>query len=416
MHKRPIPLALILASTFVLPLTAYAATNGDSSNDPQTIRQQIHDLQQRLAKVEKTRAGYFKVGGALRYQYAYRDWSQSSRDQTGTLDFDTFRFNVDGKYKGIILSAEYRFYQGWNSLKSGWMGYDFTPRWQGQFGLIRVPFGILPYASHSFFFSSNYYFGLEDTYDAGVKAIYNSPDSPWDFRVAVLKNAGFGLFGSSDPGRYSYNVLPSGAQKNLADNTVATRLTYTLGNKGATTELGVSALAGQLYNQISKQNGSHWAAGLHADGNYGQWNVMAEVLRYQYNPQNPAGVNSDVVQVGAYNYYDLIPASADSGLVNVAYTVPVQWGPISSLKFYNDYTEVFRKKGGFPVTRMNVLGMAISAGKVYTYIDLVEAQNQPFIGGSMAPGVSGVGGDPTATTATDRSWNTRFNVNVGYYF
>lgn len=406
MQKKTILLALALVPAIGLPLTAAAAGSGDL----QTVRTQTRDLHKRLASVEKTRAGYFKVGGALRYQYAYRDWSRRSRDQTGTLDFDTFRINLDGKYKGIILSAEYRFYRSWNALKSGWMGYDFTPAWQGRFGLIRIPFGILPYASHSFFFSSNYYLGLEDTYDAGLKALYRKPDSPWDFRLAFFKNAQFGLSGSSDPGRYSYNIVPDATvapndRQNLGDNMLAARLAYAFGRQGATTEVGVSALAGQLYNQYTARNGSRWGAGLHINGNYGRWNVMVEALRYQYNPRNPPGADGDVVQVGAYNYTDYIPASADSGLVNFAYTLPVRWGPISSLEFYNDYSEVFSKKGHFPVTRMNVLGVAISAGKVYTYVDLIEARNQPFIGGSMAPGA-----------AADRTWNTRFNINVGYYF
>jgi hypothetical protein len=51
---------------------------------------------------------------------------------------------------------------------------------------------------------------------------------------------------------------------------------------------------------------------------------------------------------------------------------------------------------------MNVLGVAISAGGLYTYVDLITAKNHPFIGGTMA-------GD-----ALD--WNTRVNINLGYYF
>ena len=53
-------------------------------------------------------------------------------------------------------------------------------------------------------------------------------------------------------------------------------------------------------------------------------------------------------------------------------------------------------------TIMNVLGVAISAGALYTYVDLVRAKNQPFVGGTMA-------GDSD-------DWQTRFNINFGYYF
>lgn len=61
------------------------------------------------------------------------------------------------------------------------------------------------------------------------------------------------------------------------------------------------------------------------------------------------------------------------------------------------------KSGGLDEdTTMNVLGTAVTAGGIYAYVDLITAQNQPFIGGSMA--------------SDDDDWNTRFNINVGYYF
>ena len=60
------------------------------------------------------------------------------------------------------------------------------------------------------------------------------------------------------------------------------------------------------------------------------------------------------------------------------------------------------KTGDLEDTVMNVLGVAVSAGGLYTYFDLVTAKNQPFVGGTLA----GNSGD----------YNTRFNINIGYYF
>jgi hypothetical protein len=61
-------------------------------------------------------------------------------------------------------------------------------------------------------------------------------------------------------------------------------------------------------------------------------------------------------------------------------------------------------KSGQPTknTLMHVLGVAVSAGGLYTYLDLVRAQNHPFIGGTLA--------------GEDDDWNTRLNINFGYYF
>jgi hypothetical protein len=51
---------------------------------------------------------------------------------------------------------------------------------------------------------------------------------------------------------------------------------------------------------------------------------------------------------------------------------------------------------------MNVTGVAVTSGGLYTYIDYVMARNQPFVGGSMGSNGSGT--------------KHRFNINFGYYF
>ena len=71
------------------------------------------------------------VGGALRFNYNYSDWKEGSKDRGGDFGFDVFRIDVDAAYKKIILDAEYRFYSkssGGGMLKSGWLGYTFTPQ------------------------------------------------------------------------------------------------------------------------------------------------------------------------------------------------------------------------------------------------------------------------------------------------
>lgn len=62
---------------------------------------------------------------------------------------------------------------------------------------------------------------------------------------------------------------------------------------------------------------------------------------------------------------------------------------------------ITNKSADLDDTWMNVLGVAVSAGGLYTYFDFVTAENQPFIGGTM-----GDNGDT----------ENRFNINVGYYF
>ncbi|MEW8625183.1 MAG: hypothetical protein AB2551_05485 [Candidatus Thiodiazotropha sp.] len=70
--------------------------------------------------------------------------------------------------------------------------------------------------------------------------------------------------------------------------------------------------------------------------------------------------------------------------------------------FYNDFSLITNKSAGLDDTWANVLGVAISAGGLYTHIDFVTAENQPFIGGSMG--------------AASGESEQRLNINLGYYF
>jgi hypothetical protein len=50
----------------------------------------------------------------------------------------------------------------------------------------------------------------------------------------------------------------------------------------------------------------------------------------------------------------------------------VKWGPVSSLQFYNDYGYLEKLNSDFNDTAMNVTGVLVSAGSVYTYFDIVK--------------------------------------------
>jgi hypothetical protein len=81
----------------------------------------------------------------------------------------------------------------------------------------------------------------------------------------------------------------------------------------------------------------------------------------------------------------------------------VELGPISNLKFYNDYNLMTDKSGGLNEnTVMNVLGVQVTSGNLYTLIDLASGRNQPFLGGSLAD--------------SSKKTNSRLNINFGFYF
>ncbi len=373
-----------------------------AAQSAEALQAEIDALEARLAELEGAPEGpNLDIGGAARFQYAYRDWDDASKDKGGDLEFDVFRLNLDGDYRNITFSAEYRWYEYMHVVHHAWVGYRFDEDLEARLGVNKVPFGLLPFASHNFFFSSNFYLGLEDDYDSGIKLLHDR--GPWRFALAFYKNADWGNASSFD--RYSYDIVVDEAegQHNEETNQLNARAAYDWQiDESFHVELGTSLQYGELYNRVTSDKGDRWAAAVHADAYLNRWNLQLQVTRYEYDPDNPPGVSDAVVRVGAYGYSEYIPAEATSYIANLAYEWPVQWGAIEAVTFYNDFSYVDKDESAFEETIMNVLGFSVAAGPVFTYFDYVVAKNQPFIGGTMADD-------------TD-DWNTRFNVNVGYYF
>lgn len=352
---------------------------------------------------------HLKVGGALRMNYTYNDddrWHKDGKEKGGDFKFDLFRLDVNGSYNDVQLSAQYRFMENQNFIHHGWLGYNLTEKTGVQLGLTQVPFGLLPYASHNFWFGIPYYLGLEDDYDLGLKMLHQN--GPWDMQLAFFKNGDFG--NATDLERYSYDLVKEGDQQNEESNQVNARLAYRLdhGDLG-NTEFGVSGQWGQLYNGDTGRNGDHWAAAAHVNGTYGPFNLMLEAIEYEHNPKNLAGVSDKTVRMGAFGYGHDVAAKGTVYVAGLSYDVPVSWGPVSQLTFYNDYSRLVKAEEDFEDSEINTLGCLVTAGPVYTYLDFIMGKNATWIG---SIGEDGFG----AGRHRDEGWNTKFNINVGYYF
>ncbi len=349
-----------------------------------------------------------KLGGAVRFQYSNESYNKGNQHRGGDGDFDIFRLDLNGSIGGVELSAQYRWFQYMSAIHHAWVGYKFSATSEGRLGITKLPFGVQPFDSHNYFFSSNYYLGLEDSYKMGVKYIYKN--DPWNVQLAFFKNDSMGgvdgyVGNRSDS--YTYNVVGirspgEGIYANPLKpigtvNTAAARVAYTF-KPGADTsvEVGASGLHGGLDNS-TRSVGHYDAYALHMNAYHGPWNLQLQAARYNYAVDNGA----TRLAVGAYHFYDSIAARADSYTGNISYKWPVSWGPITALTFYNDYSLINHKSGGLPHTWMNVSGVSVAAGGLFTYFDFVTARNQPFIGGSMAG---------------NGKVEHRFNINFGYYF
>ncbi|WP_370866495.1 hypothetical protein [Salinimicrobium profundisediminis] len=348
-----------------------------------------------------------KIGGALRFNYNLSSWKPEQKSRGGDFGYDMFRINAVAAYRGIYVNAEFRHYSeafGGGMLKQGWFGYRFNEAEELQVGLTQVPLGIQQYNSHNWFFNLGYYMGLEDDHDMGIK--YMNLGEKWEYQIAYFKNAeelNFGDASVVSPSRYSYDV--AGNNKEVHQGNI--KLLYKWGDS-LKSRLGVSAQYGGLYNINTKRKGDHYALAAHYEADFKQWNLKTEAMLVSHNPNNAEGVSREIITMAAYGAPYEVASDFNLYTLAIARDVPVSWGPVSNLQFYNDFGYMQKKPASFEDSFMNVTGVLISAGNLYTYVDYAAGYNHSWLGGNFVNDFAA--GNP------DAKWEARFNINFGYYF
>ncbi|GAO31361.1 hypothetical protein [Geofilum rubicundum] len=353
---------------------------------------------------------YVKFGGALRFNIFDKSWVDDATQPEATLD--TWRLNVDARTAGIDLSFEYRFYPtSGNShfLHHGYLGYGFTDDLYMKLGVSQVPFGITKYASHSWWFQIPYYVGLEDDYDMGIKFDYTGIDK-LELNVAYFRQPEFNGGASSDldanASRYSYDITPSDEAAIRELNQFNLRAAYQLSES---VEVGVSGQFGGIYNEVLEESEMSTAFAGHLVANVGNFNFKGEYVYYNYAAKDNSGNTLDKIQMGAYAYNYNVAAEANMVVAGLAYSIPVEWGPISNIQTYVDYSVINKAAAGFEPTQHLVPGMLITAGSIYTYVDYAMGKNNAWLGADTWT-------NGLAEGSADAEWENRFNINIGYYF
>ncbi|MFB6098900.1 MAG: hypothetical protein ABEK84_07305, partial [Salinibacter sp.] len=320
-------------------------------------------------------------------------------------------------------------------IHHGWVGYNFSENRQIQVGVSQVPFGIQPYASSSWFFNATYYVGLEDDYDAGIKAIFTPGN--WELKGAYYMNAEqTDFFAGTDFARYSYDVAPvSSASYQVVpggnslrsdiseEHQFNAKVTYTFnhGDLGFT-KIGASGQRGQLLNRDTGGTDWHAAYALHFQGRYGGFGTKLEFAQQKLNPPltsaemtkfaNQSGVNyaaDDFVVMGAYGFPQRVASEHTVYSTSFSYRIPVNAGPISQIKPYYDFSMVTKTVDGWNNNVTHDIGFLTSAGPVFIYTDLNISKGHPF--NHPFSGFASVMAERNNT-----NWNTALNVNIGLYF
>lgn len=357
-------------------------------------------LESRVEALEKV-----KLSGSFRMNYTVRDFNKDQQDRAGDMNFNVFTLGVDTEANGLRFSGQYRWYNYTDTLHHMYVAMDLEDQSELQVGVMKVPFGILPYESNNYWFGIPYYLGLNDDYDSGLK--YSVKTGALDIQAAFFVSS---EFSAGNKNRYSVDVINSAgtdtstkAETNEETNQFNLRFAYQMEHG----ELGLSTQAGQLFNSTTDDSGSHWAVALHHLGNYGAFNTQVELISYEFSPENPTGVSDDTIVVGALSDTYEIAAKGNIGVINLSYDVPVEMGAVSNLRFYNDYSHLDKDGEDFKESQVNTLGVGISAAELFINVDFIMARNMLYLGGASDSFAQGQGAD---------DWNTMFNINAGYYF
>jgi len=371
----------------------------------------LEEVQAKLADLEGMTDGIsigpLQIGGAMRVNYTIGDYTNddgpSRGGDGGNFTLDTFRLNLDFSHENWVGKAEYRWYNSYNFLHTGWFGYNFEDASQVQVGVNRVPFGPGPYGvSKSWMFDQHYYVGLADDMDLGVKYIKPIDNLTLDLGFYV-SDEGQWRGDSKDSARYSYDVVNASGNGYEERNQVNMRAIYSFSDWTIPTDLGVSLQYGLLDSKGPQSDGDHYAASLHAVNSWNNWSLASQLTYYDYD------VEGKSVTFGAYDYTTPVAAEAWIPAASLSYyyeATQIAW--LDSVTPYLEYSTIVKDESDFNDSEMLVLGAAFARNGWYVYTDLAYSNGNDFVGNQS--GWQRFGANP------DDEWETRFNINFGYYF
>lgn len=376
-----------------------------------------NDLGPKKISIKDGLGGTLDIGGAIRANYAFGDYGAKTgapsraEGDDGNMSLDTFRINLDYTNDDFLAKAEYRFYNGYHMLHTGWLGYDFDDGGQVQVGVNRVPFGPGAYGvSQSWFFDQHYYVGLSDDMDLGIK--YTRPLGNWTFDVAYYySDEGTWAGASKDSARYSYDIVNESGNGYEERNQFNVRGIYSLTDATIPTDIGFSLQYGQLDSKGPQDDGDHYAASVHMVNKWNNFTLASQLTRYEYDvdAMQPLGT-SDRVQFGAFDFPNTVAAEGWIPAVSLSYyhaTPGIDW--LDYVIPYVEYSAILKDESSFNDSELATIGAAWGRGGWYIYTEVAYSNGNEFVGSETAFG------DRLGTNADD-DWMYRFNVNLGYYF
>jgi len=362
-------------------------------------------------------ASSLDIGGALRMNYRDEDWETT--ENNGRFLFDTFRLDVQATHHNWFSDLGYWFQDdGKQSIDRGFVGYKFNEASNLQLGAPFKPFGLEPYPQFGWSYHLPFFLGYGVSAGAGIK--YSYKDQDWNIQAGyfprmlpsdIRYSPEVGRFADLDDNAIAFI---HGRQDNEKRDQVNLRVARNFAGDGWKTEVGASLAGSRLYNATTKDDGDYLAGGLHAVINAGNWTVTTQGIRYEFDPKNPAGVSDASILMGANGLTPAYQIAAKASVVsfNVAYDVfTPNMGMLKKLRFYNDYSRMFKDESGWDDSQMYTAGVQFIAMPIMGWVDFTWGKNANPYGGAE----NGTGFTSTSSSRSN-DWVMRTNLNIGYYF
>ncbi len=425
--------ALLCGAFLTVPLGVFAQSTDEMHRRVAQLEQELAQAKADLADAEagldaaadtgpsKIVLGDFRIGGAIRANYTIGDYNNGAAPSRGgdggNFALDTFRINIDyADDQGILGKVEYRWYNGYNMLHTGWVGYQIDDISQVQVGVNRVPFGPGAYGiSSSWFFDQHYYVGLADDMDLGVKYSTTMGNMALDLAY-YFGDEGQWRGDSKDSARYSYDpVIWDNNGGYTEEHTFNARAIWSLAqDSAAPTEAGVSLQYGQLDAESAPgggnvEDGEHFAASGHVKTSIDALTLQAQLTYYHYDIENDNSWGSaELIPFGAFDFAWPVAAEAYIAAAGASYFIPtpdINW--LDSVNVYAEYSSILKEESSHNDSDLFTIGAAWARGGWYIYSELAYSNGNYFVGNDV---FTEFGSNP------DDEWQARYNINFGYYF
>ena len=380
-----------------------------------------------------------KVGGAMRVNYAYGAYGDEENphprgEKIGDVDLEIFRLNADLDYNNITGRLEYRWYDGYSMIHTGWLGYKLGDSGTVKAGIVRAPFGPTAYGvSTSWFFDQHFYVGLSDDPDLGITWSGTFDKLTLDVGYYPMSEPQLVKYGSLASSRYAYDIVKWeekadakgnvewGAGENGYDerHQLNLRAIYALENIA---DVGVSLQYGLLAgtNVGSDDSGNHYALSAHMKNAFADFTLYSQFSYYAHNiaDKTPWGSGA-LIPMGAYDFAWPVASKGFIPGLSLRYggidTSSLSW--MDSLTPYAEWSSILKTAENHNASTLVTLGASWTLlSSLYVYSDFALSNGNFFVGnveddyGNLLTGVSHVGANG------NNIWHWRLNFNFGYYF